>query len=290
MSATSSSAQLPCTHFSRPKTLHLILCVYVRVFGFVCVVCSGSKYAGAPPRPPPPIVQAGGSLESSSLVSEAVYSVVNLVGLYNDHLIHSALAGSGADGLRPPKTARDTLVERLQWALTALSSVDVVLEMLAVTTRGRQGRWSMVRACTCRVCVGALPGCVCACVRLPGVCVVCMCVDALAGCVCVEVYYKAGWVCRVGGGVELVGADNMCRGPPLSPTDCRSGDSTGRTEAGTADQYARPALDPWRAGVARGDDSPFVTAHARCPTDVAGLALLPPPCVYALRFRVLGFS
>lgn len=80
-------------------------------------------------------------MESSSLFSEAVYSIINLVGMYNDHIISAAAGGDVA----VVKSSREVLVSRLQWALTTLSSVDVVLEMLAVTTRGRSGRWKMVR-------------------------------------------------------------------------------------------------------------------------------------------------
>ena len=65
-----------------------------------------------------------------------MYAAINLVGMYNDHIISA--------NTDRKLSSRETLVHRLQWALTTLSSVDVVLEMLAVTTRGRKGRWNMV--------------------------------------------------------------------------------------------------------------------------------------------------
>jgi hypothetical protein len=136
-----------CTNLSPTSPPRCCTCAQCALTCTVCDFDLNSLLHPHPPTHPHRTRQTGNTLESSSLLSEAVYSAINLVGMYNDHLISTAAAAAegGDPGVVGHKSDTEALVHRLQWALTTLSSVDVVLEMLAVTTRGRSGRWKMVR-------------------------------------------------------------------------------------------------------------------------------------------------
>lgn len=82
------------------------------------------------------LLPSGYGTESGGILSESAYAFVGLLGMYNDRLI--------ASHANPSRTDKDTLLSAAQWSLTALASLDVVLEMLGSLNAGRSGRLTTI--------------------------------------------------------------------------------------------------------------------------------------------------
>lgn len=71
------------------------------------------------------------------MLSEAAYALINIISMYNDHLIASSVS-------EKPVETEGGVLSASRWALTCLASIDVVLEMVGSLTGGNEGRWKMV--------------------------------------------------------------------------------------------------------------------------------------------------